>query len=40
METFDVWWHENNIAGSINPDNIEEFLLKYKSFYKILEKFF
>jgi hypothetical protein len=40
METFDVWWHENNIAGNINLDNIEEFLLKYKSFYKILEKFF
>lgn len=36
LQTFDIWWHENNIKPFF--ENYQEALNKYKSFYKILEE--
>lgn len=38
-ETFDIWWHEDNVAGNIGHSAGLELLENNKSFYKIIEKF-
>ena len=38
-ETFDIWWHEDNIASHVGKDDGMKLLQNNKSFYKILEKF-
>jgi hypothetical protein len=35
--TFDIWWHENNVAGAVGVEAGKELLNNNKSFYKILE---
>ena len=36
MYDFDVWWHENERIPGI--ENMSEYLINRKSFYKILEE--
>jgi len=38
-ETFDIWWHENNVSGHVGKLDGIKLLQNNKSFYKILEKF-
>ena len=38
-ETFDIWWHENNIMGVLDKESAINLLNKAKSFYRIIEKF-
>ena len=38
-QTFDIWWHEDNISGNLGKEEGFRLLQKAKSFYKILEKF-
>lgn len=40
LETFDLWWHEDNILGNVSDKKRAlDLLTNHKSFYKILEKY-
>ena len=36
-DTFDIWWHEDNVAGAVGKKDGADLLNNNKSFYKIIE---